>query len=239
MDREINISNTDQLMDFFEESEDIDMVYIFGSHGTDYESESSDIDFGILFAAAPGILGQMSLESKIEEIVERKVDIVSLNKCNILLKYKVISEGQKFFERNEIKTADFIEGVLKNYFDFGMKLKRFKEDFREGLREEDQASIEALIDISNHIISRENLGVPESNADSFRILADNGIITAEKLKIFTAMARFRNKVVHLYDEIDEVEIYRIIVEHLGDFDYFINEVFERYFQVVSYSWDQE
>lgn len=138
MEREIKILNQNKLLDFFKNNENINTVYIFGSHGTEYENEGSDIDFGILFTTDPGILEQMSLEAEIEEIIDREVDIVSLNKCNILLKHKVISKGQKIFERDEIKTADFIEDVLKNYFDFGMKLKRFKEDFKEGLREESQ-----------------------------------------------------------------------------------------------------
>ena len=119
------------------------------------------------------------------------------------------------------------------------KLQKFQkisqDDFVADYRNYDaakynlQASIEALIDISNHIISRENLGVPESNAESFKILAQNGIISEDKLTIFTAMARFRNKVVHLYDEIDNAEIYRIITEHLEDFDYFVKQIFNRYF----------
>lgn len=119
------------------------------------------------------------------------------------------------------------------------KLQKFqeisKEEFVTDYRNYDaakynlQASIEALIDISNHIISRENLGVPETNAESFKILAQNSIISEDKLTIFTAMARFRNKVVHLYDEIDNAEIYRIITEHLEDFDYFIKQIFNRYF----------
>ena len=138
MEREINISNRDQLLNFFDNHSEIETVYIFGSHGTEYENERSDIDFGILFAEDPGILNKMNLEAEIEEIISRDVDIVSLNKCNILLKHKVISQGQKIYEQDEIKTADFIEDVLKHYFDFGMKLKRFREDFKEGLREENQ-----------------------------------------------------------------------------------------------------
>ena len=70
---------------------------------------------------------------------------------------------------------------------------------------------------------------PESNADSFRILAGHGIISKDKLTIFTGMARFRNKAIHLYEEIDNDEIYRLIVEHLDDFDYFVREVFDHYF----------
>lgn len=137
MKREINIPNSEALLKFFEDCADIDTVYVFGSHGTEQENERSDIDFGILFSAEPGLLEQMNLEAEIEEIVERSVDVVPLNKCNILLKYKVISEGQKIYERDEIITADFKENVLKDYFDFGMKLKRFREDFKEGLREEE------------------------------------------------------------------------------------------------------
>ena len=115
MKRDIDIPNKEELLSFLEGCKNINTVYIFGSHGTKQK---------------------MNLEAEIEKMVEREVDIVSLNKCNILLKYRVISEGQKIFERDEIKTADFIEDVLKNYFDFGMKLKHFYEDFQEGMREE-------------------------------------------------------------------------------------------------------
>ncbi len=136
MARNINIANGDKLQAYFANRDNITTVYIFGSHGTDRENYDSDLDMGILFLNPPGILDQMYLETEIEEIVEREVDIVSLNKCNILLKHRIISKGEKIFERDEIKTADFIEHVLKNYFDFGMKLKRFKEDFREGMKKE-------------------------------------------------------------------------------------------------------
>ena len=136
MKRDIDIPNKEELLSFLEDYKDINTVYIFGSHGTKHENFDSDVDLGILFYSEPGILEKMNLEAEIEKLVEREVDIVSLNKCNILLKYRVISEGQKIFERDEIKTADFIEDVLKNYFDFGMKLKHFYEDFKEGMREE-------------------------------------------------------------------------------------------------------
>ena len=138
MKREINIPNQDKLINFFKNHKNINTVYIFGSHGTEYENNRSDIDLGILFSKPPEILRQMNLETEIEETIGQEVDIVSLNKCNILLKYKVIKEGEKIYEQDEIKTADFIENVLKHYFDYGMKLKHFREDFKEGLREESQ-----------------------------------------------------------------------------------------------------
>ena len=135
MKREINIPNQDKLTNFFNNYKNINTVYIFGSHGTEYENDRSDLDLGILFLKPPEILRQMNLEAEIEEIIGQEVDIVSLNKCNILLKYKVIKEGEKIYEQDEIKTADFIENVLKYYFDYNIKMKRFREDFKEGLRE--------------------------------------------------------------------------------------------------------
>lgn len=39
-----------------------------------------------------------------------------------------------------------------------------------------QVTIEAMIDISNHIIARNRWGRPETNKESFEILAEHGII---------------------------------------------------------------
>ena len=83
-----------------------------------------------------------------------------------------------------------IESKIMHIKENMKKLRKFqeisREDFTSDYRNYDaakynlQTSIEAIIDISNHIISRENLGVPESNADSFKILAGHGIISKDK-----------------------------------------------------------
>ena len=88
-----------------------------------------------------------------------------------------------------------IESKIMHIKENMKKLRKFqeisREDFTSDYRNYDaakynlQISIEALIDISNHIISRENPGVPESNSDSFRILAEHGIISKDKLTNFT------------------------------------------------------
>lgn len=44
------------------------------------------------------------------------------------------------------------------------------------------------------------------------------------------MVRFRNRAVHLYDEIDAQEIYQIPESDLPDFETFIAAVVKRYFQ---------
>jgi len=90
-----------------------------------------------------------------------------------------------------------------------------------------QISVEAMIDIANHIIAQKGLGVPQTYHDSIKILTKEGYLPQDKETIFRAMIRFRNRAVHMYDEIDEKEIYRIIREHLGDYQDFVDSIIKR------------
>ena len=109
-----------------------------------------------------------------------------------------------------------------------------KKDFLNDYRNYDtakynlQATIKAMIDISTHIISRKEYGKPKTNADSFRILAENDVIEKGLLSTFVKMSKFRNRIVHLYDQIDEGQIYKILNNNLGDFDEFINIIVKKY-----------
>lgn len=134
--RDIQIEKLEKLINFFADNKDILTVYLYGSYGTKFENENSDIDFGILFSSPLSLMEELALAAEIEKIMSREVDMVSLNKINILLKYNIIETGMKIYERNFISTSDFIESVLKEYFDYGIKLKKFKQDFHEALEEE-------------------------------------------------------------------------------------------------------
>ncbi|MBX6378701.1 MAG: DUF86 domain-containing protein, partial [Clostridia bacterium] len=62
-----------------------------------------------------------------------------------------------------------------------------------------QVAIEALIDIANHIVAREGLGVPGTYRDALRLLVREGILDREDEPRFFAMVGFRNRAVHLYE----------------------------------------
>jgi len=92
-----------------------------------------------------------------------------------------------------------------------------------------QIAIEAMIDIGNHIIAREGLGVPHAYRETIEILVKHGILPASEQQALINMIRFRNRAVHLYDEIDPAEVYRILQNHLPDFERFIRAIVKRYF----------
>ncbi len=87
-----------------------------------------------------------------------------------------------------------------------------------------QTAIEAMLDICNHIISRNSYGVPKTNADAFIILCQNGVLNSEMQSTYVAMARFRNRVVHLYEQIDNRDVYKYVVEGIKDIDHFIDDI---------------
>jgi uncharacterized protein YutE (UPF0331/DUF86 family) len=87
-------------------------------------------------------------------------------------------------------------------------------------------AIEVCVDIGRHLIAAEGLSAADTYADVFTSLADAGIIAADRVGSLRAMARFRNRLVHLYDETDDAEIVKTLQHHLGDLDFFREQVAE-------------
>ena len=85
-------------------------------------------------------------------------------------------------------------------------------------------AIESSIDICNHIVSRNGYRVPEDYADTYRVLCENDAFESEFCEQLIRMAKFRNRLVHLYWEVDDARVYRILEENLGDFKTFLESV---------------
>lgn len=80
-----------------------------------------------------------------------------------------------------------------------------------------QIMIELCIDIAGHIISDRRLRVPVSYADTFKSLTEAGLITPQISDIMEKMAKFRNIVVHQYENVDTEIVIMILRKHLEDF----------------------
>jgi len=85
-----------------------------------------------------------------------------------------------------------------------------------------QKAIEACINIGNHIISVNHLGIPGSFSDIFKILGREKIIPLELSEKFIYIVKFRNKLVHLYWEIEPEEVYSYLQKDVIDLEDFYN-----------------
>ena len=84
--------------------------------------------------------------------------------------------------------------------------------------------IESCIDMCNHIISRNGYRVPEDYGDTFKVMSEEGAFDTEFSVELVKMAKFRNRLVHLYWEIDDTMIYKILEGYLGDLNKFLNSI---------------
>lgn len=82
-------------------------------------------------------------------------------------------------------------------------------------------AIEGSIDICNHLISANTLKAPNDYADSFKILGETGVFEESFVQRLIEMARFRNRLVHIYWNLDDELIYTIICENLKDIEQFL------------------
>lgn len=87
-----------------------------------------------------------------------------------------------------------------------------------------QLAIEGSLSLGNHIVSRKHLGVPDTYQDIFALLEKGGILPSEFAKEMMKMARFRNRLVHVYWQMDLEQIYEILKTRLGDFEKYVEFV---------------
>ena len=91
-----------------------------------------------------------------------------------------------------------------------------------------QVSIECCLDVANHIIASERLRAPNDYADSFTVLEEKGIFHQQLGQRLRQMAKFRNRLVHLYGEIDDKYVYEFLKTDVEDIRKFRKTIIEQY-----------
>jgi uncharacterized protein YutE (UPF0331/DUF86 family) len=89
-------------------------------------------------------------------------------------------------------------------------------------------AVETVLDLGSHVISSEGYEAPGTYADIFRVLADEDVIEPGLADRLMAMARFRNVLVHLYADVDDERVLRILRESLTDLDQFVEILRDRF-----------
>lgn len=80
-----------------------------------------------------------------------------------------------------------------------------------------QRACEAALDVGQHLVRREKLGVPQSSRDVFTLLAGAGWIGAPLAEVLKRMVGYRNIAVHDYQALQLPITVAIIETHLDDF----------------------
>ena len=89
-----------------------------------------------------------------------------------------------------------------------------------------QVSVENCLDLAHHIVADGSFRTPSDYYDTFLILSEETIIPTSFLPTLRQMVSFRNRVVHLYWEVDNTMVYQILQENLGDFDTYLKYILD-------------
>ncbi len=81
-----------------------------------------------------------------------------------------------------------------------------------------QVAIQILIDVGSHLVARLGLGAPETSHDLLDRLEAVGKLPAGSAKRFGRIFAFRNRIVHLYDRVDEPVVFDILTNDLTDIE---------------------
>ena len=98
------------------------------------------------------------------------------------------------------------------------------EDSQDIARSRLLTAIEASLNICYHATARYLQRVPEDYAQCFILLAEAGMIRKELGDRLSSTTRFRNRLVHLYRDIDYGQVYDFIQADLDDLEMFSQQV---------------
>jgi uncharacterized protein YutE (UPF0331/DUF86 family) len=76
----------------------------------------------------------------------------------------------------------------------------------------------------SHIISRNGYRAPEDYGDTFAVMEEVGAVDSGFSSELIKMAKFRNRLVHIYWEVNDEQLYEILQTRLNDFKLFLNAI---------------
>lgn len=87
-----------------------------------------------------------------------------------------------------------------------------------------QQVIQVAIDLAAHVMADAPGQRPNTLAGLFDALAERGLIDSKLATQLSAMARFRNLLVHRYGDIDPERVWDIVNTNLGDLDEYFHHM---------------
>lgn len=125
-------------------------------------------------------------------------------------------------DRVRTKLLDITRALdrLRSIQSQGQKSFLADEDSQDIARSRLLIATEAALNICYHTAAKKLHKVPEDYAQCFQLLGEAGLIPKDLASRLSMMARFRNRLVHMYWDIDYSQVYEILSENLNDLDNF-------------------
>ena len=98
---------------------DVQAIYLFGSYGTEQEWPDSDADIALLLppdeAKRAGSLAMTALQSSLESLLEKKVDLINLRRISTVFQKEIIASDRRIDCADPYAADEFEMLVLSFY----------------------------------------------------------------------------------------------------------------------------
>lgn len=97
---------------------------------------------------------------------------------------------------------------------------------RHGIERGFQIAIESALSLAEHIVSRRKLGRPNDCGHTFQLLYEANIINESLMQNMKIMVKFRNRLVHIYWDIDVEMLHQYLQEDVAILETFAATITE-------------
>lgn len=132
--------------------------------------------------------------------------------------------NQKVLASRIAKLRQFIKAIDRLKKICSEKTFLSEEDTQRLVERYLQLALEAVLDISDQIISEQGYRKPEEYKDNILILAENKILPSNFAKEFSKAAGFRNILVHAYADIIPIKVFEHFQEDSDDIKVFLKYI---------------
>ena len=220
---------------------DLLAIYAFGSRLQGVAYADSDLDLAVLVAGYVDPVLLWDLASDLAGIAGCDVDLLDFQRISEGIRHQILATGAVWWKQDEQSTFfddvgfnqenDQGDTVCSRYAaTIGHRVARVREEyakdpttFASDFTRQDaailniQRACEAALDMGQHLVRREKLGIPQSARDVFTLLAQAGWIDRTLAEQLHHMVGFRNIAVHDYQTLLLPITVRVIEAHLDEF----------------------
>lgn len=104
-------------------------IYLFGSFGSQFETEESDLDLALLLDKPTDPVKLWNLAQRLAKKIRRDVDLIDLKRASTVFQFEIITNGELIFCTNQELCDKFKDLVYSMYVRFNDERQEIVESF--------------------------------------------------------------------------------------------------------------
>lgn len=132
--------------------------------------------------------------------------------------------AERSLDRRVAKLKEYVGTIKRLQKQYTHKQYLIEDIVRRAIERYLHLSLEAVLDISDHIIAQEGFRKPEEYREAIEILGEEGILPKPFASKFADAASFRNILAHDYLDLDQEKVYKHFTTDSRDIETFLKHI---------------